>query len=128
MARQRPVSRQHIQAIVNDLQRAGLVELIENPRHKRSRLVVLTRLGNAELDEIISREQAVLSAIEIPVTPAELAQTEDVLVRIRTVLESPLWRQTVRRVLYKDGATPDNPWLDDSEDLGEQMSNSLRRN
>src|SRR5262245_25632462 len=42
MARARPVSRQYIQMLVNELESEGLVELVENAAHKRSRLVRLT--------------------------------------------------------------------------------------
>src|SRR5215467_8953227 len=47
MARARPVSRQYVQLLVNDLEAEGLVELLENAAHKRSRLVRLTARGKA---------------------------------------------------------------------------------
>lgn len=128
MARRRPVSRQHIQAIVNDLQQAGLVSLAENPRHKRSRLVQLTPKGTHALTEIIAREHRVLNEMEIPVSIAELNEANDIIARLRTMLESSDWRQTVRRVLYKDGETPDNPWIDDSDDYGEPAPKPVHRN
>ena len=117
MARRRPVSRQHIQAIVNDLQRAGLASLAANPRHKRSKIVQLTLKGEEALNHIIEREHAVLNQMEIPVSVEELRETRDVLVKLRAMMESPAWRQTVRSVLYQDGDTPDNPWIDESEDF-----------
>lgn len=119
MARQRPVSRQHIQALVNDLHRAGLVILVENPRHKRSRLVQLTSAGEEELDRIIEREQQVLSALEIPISIDDLENTNTTLKQIRSLLESPAWRKTVRDVLYQDGETPEHPWFDDGDEFGE---------
>ncbi len=119
MARRRPVSRQHIQAIVNDLQRAGLVSLVENPRHKRSRLVALTPDGQAAMDEVVEREHAVLNQVEIPVNVQEMQQASDVMRRMREMLECPTWRQTVHKVLYPDGTTPDNPWLDEGDDVGD---------
>ena len=45
LARARPVSRQHIQKLVDPLAAEGLVELVDNPRHKRSKLVRLTAAG-----------------------------------------------------------------------------------
>ena len=45
MARARHVSRQHIQILVNQLAKEGLVDFIDNPAHKRSSLVHLTRKG-----------------------------------------------------------------------------------
>ncbi len=56
MARARPVSRQHIQLEVNQLEDDGLVELIENIAHKRSRLVRLTQKGKAYLKVMEGRE------------------------------------------------------------------------
>jgi DNA-binding MarR family transcriptional regulator len=116
MARRRPVSRQHIQAIVNDLQRAGLVTLAENPRHKRSRLVQLTALGERELQDIFAREHAVLNEVEFPVSVEEIAEATAIIARVRHTLESNEWRDTVRTVLYQDGETPRNPWIDDRDD------------
>ena len=119
MARKRPVSRQHIQAIVNDLHRAGRVILVENPRHKRSRLVQLTSAGEEELDRIIEREQQVLSALEIPISIDDLEHADDTLKRIRSLLESPAWRETVRQELYQDGDSPDHPWWDEGDEFGD---------
>lgn len=122
MARGRPVSRQHIQAIVNDLQRAGLVTLVENPRHKRSRLVALTPDGQAAMAEIAEREHTVLNQMNIPVSIDELRQASDVIRQVREMLECPAWRQTVHEMLYPDGSKPDNPWLDEGDDLGDSSS------
>jgi DNA-binding MarR family transcriptional regulator len=118
MARRRPVSRQHIQAIVNELLRAGLVELAENPRHKRSRIVQLTRAGDEAMQEIVAREQAVLNEIDLPVDDAQLLHAQDVMRQLRTMMEDHEWRETVHRVLYKDGNVPENPWIDEPEDPG----------
>lgn len=46
LARQRRVARQRVQAVVDDLIAEGHLELIENPRHKRSKLVQLTGPGH----------------------------------------------------------------------------------
>ena len=43
------VSRQFVQTTCNDLASLGLVEFFDNPRHKRSRLVSLTKQGLAAL-------------------------------------------------------------------------------
>jgi DNA-binding MarR family transcriptional regulator len=128
MARRRPVSRQHIQAIVNDLLRASLVELRENPRHKRSRIVQLTSDGETALQDIVDREQAVLREIEMPVSEADLNHAHDVMISLREMMEGREWRETVRTVLYQDGETPDNPWIDESEDFRDSSSGSVHQN
>lgn len=116
MARRRPVTRQHIQAIVNDLQRLGFVELAENPAHKRSRLVQLTPEGCEALLEIEAREKAALAQADIPVSVSELESTRQVLVGLREMLESEEWRRTVRNTFYEAGEQPRNPWIDDQDE------------
>src|SRR6516225_5867561 len=56
MARARPVSRQHIRASMEPLLAEGLVQYVDNPHHKRSKLVDLTPKGAARLEAINRRE------------------------------------------------------------------------
>jgi DNA-binding MarR family transcriptional regulator len=60
IARSRGVSRQHIQTIVNELLDEGLVELRDNPAHRRSCLVALTTVGDATIAGIRDTERTVL--------------------------------------------------------------------
>lgn len=48
LARARPVARQHIQKLANELEAEGLPEFTDNPRHRRSRLLRLTPRGLRE--------------------------------------------------------------------------------
>ncbi len=48
IARARPVARQHIQKLANELAAQGLVEFIDNPAHKCSKLLCLTPEGEAQ--------------------------------------------------------------------------------
>lgn len=57
IARSRPVARQHIQRMVNELAEQGLVELIDNPAHRRSKLVRLTARGEAVYGELTASLQ-----------------------------------------------------------------------
>ncbi|GAA6189198.1 MarR family winged helix-turn-helix transcriptional regulator [Litorivita sp. NS0012-18] len=50
------LSRQAVQRIVNDLQKAGLVELRPNPHHARAKLVALTETGAQVLDQAAQRQ------------------------------------------------------------------------
>jgi len=61
IARSKSVSRQHIQALVDQLVTDGLVQLTENPRHKRSQLVELTAGGSRTFDTMRGREFTALS-------------------------------------------------------------------
>ena len=52
------ITRQGVQRTVNELEDAGLVELIENPDHQRARLVQLTRRGEKTYREIMAEQIA----------------------------------------------------------------------
>lgn len=52
LARSRPVSRQHCQTIANDLEADGYIEFIDNPKHKRSKLMRATREGRAHFERM----------------------------------------------------------------------------
>src|SRR5262245_54330351 len=68
MARSRPVSRQHIQKIVNLLLKEGLVKTIENPAHRRSYLVALTARGTKLVAAMKKAESEVLRSLATPVS------------------------------------------------------------
>jgi DNA-binding MarR family transcriptional regulator len=83
MARARPVTRQHIQAIVDQLLDAGLVVLQPNPAHKRSSLVALTKAGEAAFAAMSDREAVVLEQIAATLDEAEVHTALRVLGRLR---------------------------------------------
>lgn len=91
IARMRPVSRQHIQALANEMAEEGLVEFTANPRHKRSKLVAATEKGRAlfkEQSDLLMGEAATLAG-DVSVTELEIAS--HVLDRLRAAIEE---RQT----------------------------------
>jgi DNA-binding MarR family transcriptional regulator len=86
MARARPVSRQHIQLEVNQLEADGLVELIENVAHKRSRLVRLAPQGKAQLEAMERREAELYAQWGLPIPEEELRAAAAVLRALRETL------------------------------------------
>lgn len=68
IARRYKVSRQHVQVTVNRLLQGGLVQSENNPRHKRSPLMRLSRLGRETFARIRDEEDALLSHLfsELP--------------------------------------------------------------
>jgi len=92
LASMRPVSRQHIQIIVNQLLERELVELVANPAHKRSSLVQLTATGSDLLDTIRQREAALLAAIDLPVGSEDMKTTLQTLSAIRRFFTDKEWR------------------------------------
>ena len=72
LARARPVARQHIQVLVNELAERGLVVARANPAHKRSLLIELTPAGKRRFEAIRAAERALLKRIELPFSAREL--------------------------------------------------------
>lgn len=86
IARARPVSRQHCQTIVNGLKAQGFVELVANPRHKRSHLVRITRRGRTHLDGLTKQFLAAAAVYAPHFTAAEIASAIDVCRRARAMI------------------------------------------
>ena len=64
LAASRCISRQIIQAQVNELKQAGYLESRSNPEHKRSKLIALTQSGQALVDSMIEVEDAFLKELD----------------------------------------------------------------
>ena len=95
LARARPVSRQHIQAIVDELLRQKLVETQDNPAHKTSPLIALTQKGASCIRRMKEREQRVLMERKLEVSERNLACTAETLRAVRSVFNSRQWKETV---------------------------------
>src|SRR6478672_13946349 len=52
IAQMRPTSRQRMQRLADELAAEGLVEFIDNPKHRRSKFVQLTAKGDARYHEL----------------------------------------------------------------------------
>src|SRR5829696_1756618 len=63
IAQMRPTSRQRMQRLADELADEGLVEFIDNPKHQRSKLVQLTRQGQARYLALNDRLLVVASAM-----------------------------------------------------------------
>lgn len=87
MARSRPVSRQHCQTIVNTLEAHGMVEFIDNPKHKKSKLVRVTKKGLTRFQN--TRKQLLAAAGEYSplFTATEITTATDVCRRARDMIE-----------------------------------------
>lgn len=87
LARMRPVSRQHVQSVVDGLLADGLVQTRPNSAHRRSNLIALTAGGQALLGRIHSRERKLLAGIAWKVTPRSVKAAASVLRQVRIQLE-----------------------------------------
>ena len=88
LARSRPVSRQHIQQVVNPLIARGLLAYQPNPAHKRSKLVALTEQGRAVIHDITKREKQILGHLKLNhLTLDQLDQAAATLNQLRNLLD-----------------------------------------
>lgn len=87
MARSKPVSRQHCQTIVNTLEIQGLVEFVDNPKHKTSKLVRVTKRGRARFDSMRKQFLAAAGVYAPAFTAAEVAAATDVCQRARELIQ-----------------------------------------
>jgi DNA-binding MarR family transcriptional regulator len=79
VARDFGVTRQSVQALVDAGAARGLVELQDNPQHRRSRLVTVTDHGRRSFAEVHQRELENLDAVTADLDPDELALCARVL-------------------------------------------------
>ena len=82
IAQMRPTSRQRMQRLADELAAEGLVEFIDNPRHRRSKMVRLTRKGNARYRELSARFLAIASTMAADLSEADIRKTIDVVRRL----------------------------------------------
>jgi DNA-binding MarR family transcriptional regulator len=87
MARSRPVSRQHCQTIANALEAQGLVEFVDNPKHRKSKLVRATKKGRARFQSMRKQFLAAAGVYAPFFTAAEVTTATDVCRRAREMIE-----------------------------------------
>ena len=73
------VSRQFIQATANKMEKMGLVVFKDNPRHKRSRLLALSELGQQKLEQTRKREAAIVKKGFPEIDSNQVANAADLL-------------------------------------------------
>ena len=81
------MTRQHIQTLVNALLEDDLVELEENPLHKRSSLVTLTKEGERVIRRMRKREDQLYQTTEFGVKRNELKAAARTLKDVRDALK-----------------------------------------
>jgi len=86
MARQRRVTRQRIQALINQLTELELVKTVSNPATKRSPLISLTSKGKKTINEMRQKEAAMVDSLSVSDT--KLRATTNVLELVRLDMES----------------------------------------
>ncbi|WP_287263718.1 MarR family transcriptional regulator, partial [Mesorhizobium sp.] len=79
IAQMRPTSRQRMQRLADELAAEGLVEFIDNPKHRRSKLVQLTRNGAARYGELNAQLLAIASTMGVALDEADIRKTAGIV-------------------------------------------------
>ena len=88
VARDLGLTRQSVQEKVDTMAREGLIEFVDNPDHKRSRLIAPTAKARKALDVLRPRQTQFAGLMGGRHSLDELQTTLDVLRRARTTLET----------------------------------------
>ena len=80
------LSRQFVQTVCNDLSSSGFIEFANNPRHKRSKLVVLTKTGRTAFRKARQKENSVIEQSLPEIDLEEAIQGHSILEKIRKSL------------------------------------------
>ena len=79
IAQMRPTSRQRMQRLADELLADGLVEFIDNPRHRRSKLVRLTRKGDARYRALAARLLGIGSTLCVTLSETEVREATEIV-------------------------------------------------
>jgi DNA-binding MarR family transcriptional regulator len=82
IAEMRPTSRQRMQRLADELAAERLVTFSENPKHRRSKLVQLTRKGEARYREMNARFLAIASTMGVTLSEADIRKTSEIVQRL----------------------------------------------
>src|SRR5215207_6057989 len=79
IAEMRPTSRQRMQRLADELASDGLVEFIDNPKHRRSKLVQLTPKGAAHYRELNARFLVISSELTVALSEGDIRKTTEIV-------------------------------------------------
>lgn len=79
IAEMRPTSRQRMQRLADELAAAGLVRFIDNPKHRRSKLVQLTPKGDARYRDMSAGFLAIASTMGGALGEADIRKAAEIV-------------------------------------------------
>ena len=88
IAQMRPTSRQRMQRLADELAAEGLVEFIDNPKHRRSKLVRLTPKGQARYRGLSARFLAIASTLGVDLSEQDIRRTGEIVRRLSDEVKS----------------------------------------
>jgi len=86
IARARPVARQAVQRMADELAEQGLIEFVENPTHRRAKLARLTLKGKQLMDEAMAAELKWAGRLARNFSQREVKSARQVIQRLTVVL------------------------------------------
>jgi DNA-binding MarR family transcriptional regulator len=92
IAQMRPTSRQRMQRLADELGAEGLVEFIDNPQHRRSKLVQLTPKGNTRYRELNARFLEIASTLGVGLSEGDVRRTLEIVRHLSDELKGRLAR------------------------------------
>jgi DNA-binding MarR family transcriptional regulator len=92
IAQMRPTSRQRMQRLADELVAEGLVEFIDNPKHRRSKLVRLTSKGDARYRELRARFLAIASTMGVGLSEGDIRRTMEIVRQLSGDMKARLAR------------------------------------
>jgi DNA-binding MarR family transcriptional regulator len=90
IARYRYVPRQSVQKLANEMLADGVIELVNNPAHKRSKLLRLTPKGEAVFAELSDRIAKLAETLAKQQDAAQLQNAADVVKKLHEQLREML--------------------------------------
>jgi DNA-binding MarR family transcriptional regulator len=90
IAELRPTSRQRMQRLADELAAEGLVEFVDNPKHRRSKLVQLTSKGEARYREQDTQLQVIASTLCVELDERDIRKTNEVVQRLSSEIKGLL--------------------------------------
>lgn len=82
IAQTRPTSRQRMQRLADELAAEGIVEFIDNPKHRRSKLVRLTREGIARYRQMNIRLLKIASTMGAKLSETDIRKSIEIVRRL----------------------------------------------
>jgi len=86
IARARPVARQAVQRMADELTAQGLIEFVENPTHRRAKLARLTAAGKKIMDEAMAAELRLAARLARQFEEREVEIARDLIRRLTGIL------------------------------------------
>lgn len=93
IARDMGLARQSVQRLVNELADAGLVDLRDNPHHKRAKLICLSEAGRRSSEAIHKLQRPWVDGLAEGLETEKIAIAAEVLQSLRARLEQRLGDQ-----------------------------------